>query len=244
MANHTSSSSGAAETFDEVLQLLSCDVPLQARFLNTLSMLEYVGARKILKSQPEEGMSLMLLTHAAEELRHAKALKGLSERLGGTSGTGYGAGETLCGTEARAYFQTLDDRVAARVGALSRLAYLYETLLIEERALRVYPKLMEAFRSPWVEAVGRGILAEEDRHLEEIQRALASDDASHLDRLAALRADEESLFAAFATALVKQCSAGAPESTPGKIARMVPTGDQPTYPNGCIVNSEAIRRPL
>ncbi len=207
MSDQTSLSSPAAETFDEVLRLLSGNIPSQARFLNTLSMLEYIGARKILKSQPEDGMSLMLLAHAAEELRHAKALKGLSERLGATTGTGYAPEETLCGADARAYFQTLDDRVAEQVGAQSsRLAYLYETLLIEARALRVYPKLMAAFQSPWVEAVGRGILAEEDRHLEEIERALASDDGAHRERLAGLRAEEESLFAAFAKALVGQCS--------------------------------------
>ncbi len=202
MSNPPSTATGL---FEEALRLLSGNVPLQARFLNTLSMLEYIGARKILKSQPEESMSLMLLTHAAEELRHAKALKGLAERLGGTSGMGYGANETLCGAEARAYFQTLDDRVAEQVGAQSmRLAYLYETLLIEERALAVYPKLMEAFRSPWVMAAGRGILAEEDRHLEEIQRELARGDVDHRERLAALRANEEMLFGEFAKAVVRE----------------------------------------
>jgi hypothetical protein len=83
-------------------------------------VLEYIGARKILKSQPEEGMSLMLLTHAAEELRHAKALKGLVERLGGRANMGYGADETLCGEQARAYFQSLDDQVSAEVGTEPR----------------------------------------------------------------------------------------------------------------------------
>jgi rubrerythrin len=172
-------------------------------------------------------MSLMLLTHAAEELRHAKALKGLAERLGGTRNTGYSAEETLCGADARAYFQTLDDRVAEQVGAQSmRLAYLYETLLIEERALAVYPKLMEAFRSPWVLAVGRGILAEEDRHLEEIQRELARGDTDHRERLAELRASEESLFAAFAEALVAETlAAGATRIARGSGAEAGATRD-------------------
>jgi hypothetical protein len=214
VTDHSTHANSAAETFEEALRLLAGNLPLQARFFNTLSMLEYIGARKILKSQSEEGMSLTLLTHAAEELRHAKALKGLSERLGGTSRTGYATQETLAGSDARTYFQTLDDRVADEVGAEApRLAYLYETLLIEERALLAYPALMKALWSPWVEAVGRGILAEEDRHMEEIQRALASDDAGHAARLGRLRAAEETLFAEFARALVEACRAGIQPAT-------------------------------
>jgi hypothetical protein len=44
--------SAATEVFEQALGLLAGNIPLQARFLNTLSMLEYIGARKILKSQP------------------------------------------------------------------------------------------------------------------------------------------------------------------------------------------------
>jgi hypothetical protein len=188
--------------FEDALRAISGSAALQVRFLNTLSLLEYVGARKILKSQPEETISLQLLTHAAEELRHARALKRVAERLNDERSLGYSADETLCGLQAKAYFQNLDDQVDEGLGSAGpRLTYLYETLLIEERAVWAYPRIGAALQSEWVSGVLRGILVEEVRHLSEIVGELETSDPAYQGRASSLRSVEASLFAAFATAL-------------------------------------------
>jgi hypothetical protein len=185
--------------FDEALRAIAQNRGLQSRFLNTLSLLEFIGARKIIKSQPAEAVGLQLLTHASEELRHARTLKIAAERLAGV-GYGYATDETLCGAQARAYFQGLDEAVSERVGhAGPRASYLYMTLLIEERALWAYPKVVTAFQDELVSRTARSLLVEEERHLKEIR--------SELEAIAGpvsvdeLRSIEASRFAEFAAAL-------------------------------------------
>ncbi len=91
-----------------ILARLTGDAGRHARFLNTLSLLEYIGVRKILKSQPAEGLSAEMLEHILEEARHAYVLKRLALRVGGESVATYAAPALLCGEEARRYIQTLD----------------------------------------------------------------------------------------------------------------------------------------
>jgi hypothetical protein len=193
-------------SFDDALRVIAQHTDLQSRFLNTLSLLEYIGARKIIKSQPEESMSLQLLSHAAEELRHARTLKRVAERLTDGASFGYAAGDLLCGEQARSYFQTLDDRVEAELHAGARASYLYATLLIEERALWAYPRIMNAFQSEWVSGACRAILVEEERHLREILLEIQASDPLHAERVTTLRVVEEALFGAFAEALRDQTS--------------------------------------
>jgi hypothetical protein len=190
-----------SEQFERALQAIAASTELQARFLNTLSLLEYVGARKILKSQPEATVSFDLLGHAGEELRHARTLKGVAERMNARI-SAYGAEETLCPAQALAYFHGVDDAVAAQWPAgPSRLNYLYVTALVEERVLWVYPMIREALPSEDVQRALRGILAEEIRHLTAVTAEIASSDPQHRERFAALRAVETDLFGAFAESL-------------------------------------------
>jgi hypothetical protein len=191
----------SADPFTEFLRAIAGNPDLQARFLNTLSLLEYTGARKILKSQPEETMSLELLAHASEELRHAKTLKRVAERLSGGRVQGYSDAETLCGSEARAYFQGLDRDVEARLKSGSaRENYLLTTLLIEERALWAYPKIMDSLPGDWILGAGRSILADEERHLKSICDELESRGPTYRQVTDRLRSIETSLFEALSGA--------------------------------------------
>lgn len=62
-------------TWQECLTALVKQPTLHARFLNTLSLLEFIGARKIMKSQEEDSVTPAVLAHATEEIRHAQVLK-------------------------------------------------------------------------------------------------------------------------------------------------------------------------
>jgi hypothetical protein len=68
-------------------QIVSDDL-VHSKFLNTLSLQENIGARKISASESPETTTCMVLKHAAEEHRHAFYLKKQIERLSAQVGSG------------------------------------------------------------------------------------------------------------------------------------------------------------
>lgn len=182
---------------------------LHGRFLNTLSLLEYVGARKILKSQPAEVFTAQLLAHVQEEVRHALTLKKLALRLDPALDS-YRPEHLLEPKAAERYIQAIDQAAAddlAGEAADARRAwvnYLYTTLLIEERAGQFYPAyapLLEKLgHGGWVEA----IIRDEEGHLKQMVEALHRDDPAGRARYARLRAVEESAFAAWFESLERR----------------------------------------
>ncbi len=146
---------------------------LHARWLNTFSFLEYVGFRKIVKSQKAEALSAEVLAHALEEGRHALSLKKLAMKIGGKGFDSYASDAMLCGEAAEDYFQTLDHACDAALSDQSEelrsaLVYLYVTWLIEIRALEVYTAYSKALASvPGMQALD-GLLAEEEQHLSRV----------------------------------------------------------------------------
>ena len=127
------------------------DKNLHARWLNTFSYLEYVGFRKIVKSQRAEVLTAEILTHALEEGRHALGLKKIALKIGGEAFSTYAPENMLCGDEAEDYFQNLDaacdEAFADRPAALrAKLVYCYVTWLVERRALQVYGVYKERAR--------------------------------------------------------------------------------------------------
>ena len=59
----------------EIFQNIITDDNLHAKFLNTLSLMENTGARKISASEHKTKVSYLILKHACEEVRHAFYLK-------------------------------------------------------------------------------------------------------------------------------------------------------------------------
>lgn len=159
-------------TFEKTIAHLENKPDLHARFLNTISLLEYMGARKILKSQKEEKISSQILAHAAEEIRHAQSFKKLALKMSEGKLTSYSEEHLLCGQEAREYFQSLDQAVYAEFGDDSYTNYLYTTLLIEERANQVYPVYEPVLARAGYPGVLKAIVREEDSHLKEILESL------------------------------------------------------------------------
>ena len=56
---------------NEILELIVSDRFIHAKWLNALSHLEYIGTRKIIKSQLSENIDYETLKHIHEESRHA-----------------------------------------------------------------------------------------------------------------------------------------------------------------------------
>jgi hypothetical protein len=184
------------------------DPALHARWLNTFSYLEYVGFRKIVKSQRAEVLTAAILGHACEEGRHALGLKKLALKLGGAAFDSYAPEVLLCGEEAESYFQELDqfcDEVFAdrTTDERVKLAYGYVTWLVERRALDVYGLYKSALGDSEIARKLGGLLAEETKHLTDIEALLQAADPGFAARSKEFEAVEKSLYEAFLAALSK-----------------------------------------
>ena len=144
----------AART-SRVLERYAAAPARHARFLNTLSMLEHMGCRKIVLTQPGR-----MLRHVAEEARHAWFFQRQAGKL--SADAGYAAPAA-----ARMYFQRLDATVTQSVGP-DPLPYLYVSTLIELRAVWLYRLYAGVKGAPPLKTV----LGEEDSHLADMAAQL------------------------------------------------------------------------
>src|SRR5579863_4921348 len=91
-----SGNSAEAALFRARLSSVCAAPEAHARFLNTLSLLEHIGSRKIMLTRAIAGDG-RILKHLAEETRHAWFFKRAAERLAGRA-LDYAAQSTLAGT--------------------------------------------------------------------------------------------------------------------------------------------------
>jgi len=183
-----------------------CAAPaLHARFLNTLSLLEHIGSRKIMLSHARPSRDV--LRHLAEETRHAFFFKRAAEGLA-QGALSYEAPHLLAGAQARFYMGRLDGRIAqiARGGA----AYYYMSLLIELRAIWFYRIYQSVLTEMGQKLNLASLLAEETRHLAEMNDQLTAPGENPQTHLPGLIAFEERCFANLLAGLDKAAGAVQP----------------------------------
>jgi len=185
-----------------LISSIVADTSLHAKWLNTFSFLEYVGFRKIVKSQQADALNISLMSHALEEGRHAFALKKLSAKIGGPKFEFYTRDTLLCGEEAEHYFQELDQRCeqafAGRPDHIrAHLTYLYVTWLIEHRAIEIYGLYRQTIGQSEIGHKIDGLLGEEANHLKEVESALQTQDPQFPTRSQELQRVEANLFVMF-----------------------------------------------
>lgn len=182
---------------EKLLENIIATPVIYARFLNTLSLLEYIGARKILKSQHYQLLNTKLLSHMSEEMRHAQILKRAAMKISPDCDT-YMPKTLLCEGAAYHYFQTVDHAPAAEFNEHNPWhCYLYTTSVIEIRALNFYGIFEKVLKKLGNPSVFRGILAEEKRHLEQVSdwlHAIPNYSARHLERLKEIEEREFGVF--------------------------------------------------
>jgi hypothetical protein len=187
------------------LESICTEPALHARFLNTLSLLEHIGSRKIMLSRAGDADG-GLLKHLAEETRHAWFFKRAAEKLARRA-LDYGAGSTLAGPAARFYMGRLDARIsdALRSGDDS-LPYLYMSLIIEDRAIwayRIYQGVL-AEQNRGISLVS--VLAEENLHLKAMLAEIHVRDDAARNRIDALCAVEHAEFGRLWRAIELGCA--------------------------------------
>ncbi|MBC8052324.1 MAG: hypothetical protein H7Y13_04625 [Sphingobacteriaceae bacterium] len=153
---------------------------LHAKLLNTLSLMENTGARKISASEHSTQVTLIILKHAAEEHRHAYYLKKQIGKINETYCPTYDYGFLLAPASSRLYLNKLDTEISRYLknslnlsGAELRFAaYLLVTYAIEVRADELYPVYQEALDSAGSKVNVKSIILEEEGHLEEMLKQL------------------------------------------------------------------------
>ena len=203
------------DRLESLIGAVVADPALHARWLNTFSYLEYVGFRKIVKSQRAEVLTAAILGHACEEGRHALGLKKLAIKLGGAQFDSYAPEVLVCGEEAEAYFQDLDkacdEAFAGRSEAeRGKLTYSYVTWLVERWALDVYQVYKRALGETEIARKLGGLLAEETKHLADVETVLHTGDPDFPARSKEFEAVEAALYQSFIDALTRELARDAP----------------------------------
>lgn len=162
-----------------LIKIVSND-QLHARFLNTLSLQENIGARKISANERPETSTYMVLKHAAEEHRHAFYLKKQIGKLSNVHCPTYEPDYLLAPISSKHYLHKLDllcSRYLQNQMKLSNIqlkfaAYLLVTYAIEVRADLIYPIYQQVLSNAKSKVSVRSIIIEEQGHLEEMTAQL------------------------------------------------------------------------
>jgi hypothetical protein len=167
---------------EELIRNIVSDDHTHARFLNTLSLQENIGARKISANELPETSTYMVLKHAAEEHRHAFYLKKQIGKLSSQACPTYEPQYLLAPYSSKYYLNKLDistsrylmDYMKLSGAKLKFAAYLLVTYAIEVRADLIYPVYQDILNSSGSKVSVRSIILEEQGHLEEMTAQLKS----------------------------------------------------------------------
>jgi hypothetical protein len=159
-----------------ILPTIIADNELHARWLNTLSLMENTGARKISASEDPITVTYIILKHAAEEHRHAFYLKKQIEKSGKELCPTYADEYLVAPACSKYYLNMLDVEVSRYLKKELQLtgrelrfaAYLLVTYAIEVRADELYPIYQEALDNAGSKVNVKSIILEEEGHLEEM----------------------------------------------------------------------------
>ena len=167
-------------TEEQQLQTIVDSDSIHAKWLNSLSMMENTGARKISKYEHPVHTGIIVLKHAAEEARHAYYLKKQIGKLAEDACPDYSYPYLLAPIESHHYLNLLDveacrylkNKLNLEGRALKHGAYLLVTYAIEVRADMLYGIYQDALTKHGSKVNVKSIILEEEGHLQEMQRML------------------------------------------------------------------------
>ncbi|MCX6351721.1 MAG: hypothetical protein NTX03_07655 [Bacteroidetes bacterium] len=153
---------------------------LHSRWLNTLSMMENAGAKKIKNCEDPIFVNEIILKHAAEEARHAYYLKKQINKIEEKACPTYEKRFLLAPNTSYNYLNMLDVKICKYLKSnfgythhkLKYAAYLLVTYAIEVRADELYPIYQNSLNATQSSVTVKSIIAEEKNHLEEMTNQL------------------------------------------------------------------------
>lgn len=145
-------------------------------WLRSLSYLEYIGYRKMVKAVPYKAVEEGVFHHLSDEIEHSFLLKEQAEKSFPTQHLSLEAIEELMDI-AESYFQTLDlnikNWVSQKLGNDNPyFCYLLVSYTIEKRAMAVYPQYYSKLTQSPLKIVIQKIIKDESEHLRYLENVL------------------------------------------------------------------------
>jgi len=186
------------------------DAELHPRLVNTLSMLEHMGSRKIMATQAGPAIDQPTLRHLAEECHHAFFMKRQAEKVAGRP-LEFADKDLLAPRAGRMYFQRLEATMLRRLEreAGSHATYLYMSMIVELRAVWFY-SLYEQVLTRHAHTMSlKRLLGEERNHLTDMAGRLEHAGELSDDRVDAFVRSEHSLYDRLLNSLQQSVNRGA-----------------------------------
>lgn len=141
----------------------------QYHWLKSLSYLEFIGYRKMVKAVPYPEVNQGVYHHLSDEIQHSFMLRELAEKISEGRSLSPEALESITRI-AEDYFQTIDrkteETVRETLGVENPyLCYLGVSYLVEKRAMKVYPLYFSKAASSSLKHVIQKIIKDESEHL-------------------------------------------------------------------------------
>lgn len=195
--NFEAANAAFAGRLDALIASVTRDAGWHARFLNTLSMLEHMGSRRIMLTRGAGNLDQTTLKHMAEESRHAFYFKRQADRFSGRS-LGYVDADMIAPAHGRMYFRRLEARIAADArndADPSRVTYLFMSLIVEFRAIWAFAVYQARLDQAGIRLSLKSLMAEEQGHLAEMAESLERLGAAPPARVSRFLDVERALFA-------------------------------------------------
>ena len=198
---------------ETIIKKIVTDDTLHAKWLNTLSLMENTGARKISAGEHPLDVTLIVLKHAAEEARHAFYLKKQIAKIKEDGFENYQFSSLLAPIHSYQYLHALDvatsrylkEKLNLNGDKLRYAAYLLVTYAIEVRADELYPVYQEVLETAGSKVNVKSIILEEAGHLEEMINQLQQFSPDWEQHAREITNIETACFEKWVTALEKNC---------------------------------------
>lgn len=189
----------------KVLEKIISNEGLHARWLNSLSYLEYIGARKMLKSLPAHILSKAFLDHIHEETRHSLFFKNLAQKIA-QKNLSFKEHELLVPQAGNDYFQQVDHYSVKFSFSNPVISYLYTTYVVEQRAIAIYSLYDEILKRKGLSFSLQAILNDELTHLDFVFKKIQKTDPLWESSLEEISHFEHQKYFSFLIALEKEVS--------------------------------------
>lgn len=144
-------------------------------WLRSLSYLEFIGYRKIVKALGYDEVNRGVFHHLSDEIQHSFMLRELAEKKAKEHATN--AFSEKFQKIAEDYFQTLDQFIDQSIEKLYGkqnpfLCYMLVSYIIEKRAMQVYPQYLEYLSDLAEKHIVQKIITDEKEHLHYLEKKL------------------------------------------------------------------------
>ena len=188
------SSSDRSDAWSGFLEQVLLSQERHYLWLRSLSYLEYVGYRKMVKALGYEGVDRGVFHHLSDEIQHSFMLREAAEKHYHLQSFSESFQEI-----AEDYFQKVDSRVEDWVNRTffpgnHYLCYLLTSYLIERRAMKVYPDYYHHLGELPFKYIIQKIIKDESEHLGYIEGVLKDHPVLQSADLGELFAFEDACF--------------------------------------------------